>query len=153
GKKILINNYPMTIVGVSAAGFVGLDPTQSPQVRVPILMFPVLAPEWSWLHMDDRRSRWVQVFARLKPGYTVESAAAPLQGLFHQIREYEATLPAAAQWTAYSREQFLKGAVKIAKADTGFSPLRNSFSTALVVLMGMVGLVLLIACANVANLL
>src|SRR5262249_37664910 len=79
GKKILINNYPMTVVGVSAAGFVGLDPTQSPQVRVPVLMLPVLAPEWQWLHMDDRRTRWIQVFARLKPGYKVETATAPLQ--------------------------------------------------------------------------
>src|SRR5262245_39842472 len=69
GKKILINNYPMTIVGVSAAGFAGLDPAQSPQVRVPVLMKPVIVPEWEWLRVDDRRSRWVQVFARLKPGY------------------------------------------------------------------------------------
>jgi hypothetical protein len=75
GKKILVSNYPMTIVGVAAAGFAGLDPARSPQIRVPILMQPVLMPEWTrWLHMDDRRSRWVQVFARLKPGYTVESA-------------------------------------------------------------------------------
>lgn len=153
GKKVLINNYPMTIVGVSAAGFVGLDPAQSPQIRVPILMKPVMLPDWPWLHMDDRRSRWVQVFARLKPGYTVETAAAPLQGLFHQIRESEMTLPAAAKWSSYGREQFMKGTLNVEKADSGFSELRNSFSKALLVLMAMVGLVLLIACANVANLL
>ena len=76
-----------------AEGFAGLDPTRSPQIRVPILMRPVILPEWTWIEMDDRRSRWVQVFARLKPGFTVESAQAPLQGLFRQIREYEATLP------------------------------------------------------------
>ena len=67
----------MTIVGVSAAGFAGMDPAQSPQIRVPVLMKPVMTPEWNWMHMDNRRARWVQVFARLKPGYTVESAAAP----------------------------------------------------------------------------
>src|SRR5215813_1292161 len=153
GKKILVNNYPMTIVGVSAAGFVGLDPAQSPQIRVPILMKPVMLPDWPWLRIDDRRARWVQVFARLKPGYTVESAAAPLQGLFQQLREYEMTLPAAAKWSAYGREQFMKGTLHVEKADTGFSELRNNFSKALMVLMVMVGLVLLIACANVANLL
>ena len=71
GKKILVNDYPMTIVGVSAAGFAGIDPAQSPQIRVPILMKKVMTPEWAWLHGDDRRARWVQVFARLKPGYTV----------------------------------------------------------------------------------
>src|SRR5713101_8807667 len=81
GKKILVNDYPMTIVGVSQAGFAGIDPAQSPQIRVPIQMKPVIVPDWGWVHMDDRRTRWVHVFARLKPGYTVESAQGPLQGL------------------------------------------------------------------------
>src|SRR5215204_2241644 len=106
GKKILVNNYPMTIVGVSAEGFAGLDPARSPQIRVPILMKPVMVPEWSWLDPANRRARWVQVFARLKPGYTVESAAAPLQGLFTQVRAYEMTLPAAKQWSKYNRDAF-----------------------------------------------
>jgi predicted permease len=153
GKKILVNNYPMTIVGVSAEGFAGIDPATSPQVRVPIQMKPVMIPDWGWVHMDDRRARWVQVFARLKPGYNVESAQAPLQGLFTQIRQYEATLPAAKEWSAYSRDRFLKGQLKVVSAAMGYSGIRNDFSTALIVLMCMVGLVLLIACANVANLL
>ena len=153
GKKMLVNDYPMTIVGVSAAGFAGIDPARSPEIRIPVLMKPVMMPEWPWLHMDDRRARWVQVFARLKPGYTVESAAAPLQGLYTQIRTYEMTLPAAKDWSAYSREQFMKGRILVERAATGFSGIRNDFSTALMVLMCMVGLVLLIACANVANLL
>jgi predicted permease len=153
GKKILVNNYPMTIVGVSARGFAGLDPARSPAIRVPILMKPVIVPEWEWVKIDDPRTRWVQVFARLKPGYTVESAQAPLQGLFLQIRQHEMTLEGAKNWTRYIREQFMKGQLKIEKAAIGYSPLRNDFSTPLVVLMGMVGLVLLIACANVANLL
>ena len=153
GKKIQINNYPMTIVGVSAAGFAGIDPALSPQIRVPILMKPVLLPEWGWMRADDRRARWVQVFARLKPGQTVESAGAPMQGLFTQVRRYEATLPAAKDWSAYDKEQFLKGTLHVEKADIGYSSLRNDFSTALIVLMCMVGLVLLISCANVANLL
>src|SRR4029078_5101612 len=79
GKKILVNDYPMTIVGVSAEGFAGLDPAQSPQIRVPILMKPAIMPDFGWLRFDDRRARWVQLFARLKPGYTVETAQAPLQ--------------------------------------------------------------------------
>jgi hypothetical protein len=152
GKEILVNNYPMTIVGVSAPGFAGLDPAQSPQIRVPILMKEALMPEWSWFNAASRRARWVQVFARLKPGYATESARASLQGLFRQAREYEATLPEARDWSAYSRSRFLEGTIHIEKAETGYSELRNNFSTALVVLMSMVGLVLLIACGNVANL-
>ena len=153
GKKILVNSSPMTIVGVSAAGFAGIDPAQSPQIRVPVLMMPVMTLEWPWLQMDNRRARWVQVFGRLKPGYTVDSARAPIQGLFTQIRAYEMTLPAAKEWSAYSRGQFMKGQLLVVPADIGYSSLRNSFDTALIVLMCMVGLVLLIACANVANLL
>ncbi len=153
GKKVLVSNYPMVIVGVSAPGFTGLDPASSPQIRVPVLMEPLMMPEWGWFQMYDRRARWVQVFARLKPGYTVESARAELQVLFHQIREYETTLPAARNWSAYARSEFLRGTIEVEKAATGYSDIRNNFSTALIVLMCMVGLVLLIACANVANLL
>jgi predicted permease len=153
GKKIRVNDYPMTIVGVSAEGFAGLDPTESPQIRVPILMKDVMLPDFGWLHGDDRRARWVQVFARLKPGYTVTSAQPPLQGLFTQIRMYEMTLPEAKDWSQYSRTEFMKGKLVVEKAALGYSPLRNDFSLALIVLMCMVGLVLLIACANVANLL
>jgi predicted permease len=153
GKKILVNNYPMTIVGVSAAGFAGLDPARGPQIRVPFQMKPALVPEWEWVKMDDERTRWVQVFARLKPGYTIESAQAPLQTLFTQIRAHEMTLPGAKDWTPFIRERFMSGRLKIERADIGYSGLRNEFSTSLLVLMCMVGLVLLIACANVANLL
>jgi predicted permease len=153
GKKILVNNSPMEIVGVSAKGFAGLDPAQSPQIRVPVLMKEAMVPDWGWVHLDDRRTRWIQVFGRLKPGYSVKSAQAPLQGLFTQIRTYEMTLPAAKNWSQYSRDQFMKGQLIVESAAGGFSGLRNDFSTPLIVLMCMVGLVLLIACANVANLL
>ena len=153
GKKILVNDYPMTIVGVSAAGFDGIDPVEAPAIRVPVQMKPVLMPEWTWLHVDDRRSRWVQVFARLKPGHTAESVAGTLQGMFLQIRKFEMTLPAAREWSQYMRDSFMRGEMHVESAATGFSGTRNEFSTALIVLMCMVGLVLLIACANVANLL
>ncbi len=153
GRKILLNRYPMTIVGVSAAGFSGLDPARSPQIRVPMQMKAVVAPEWGWVHLDDPRVRWVQVFARLKPGWTAKSAEAPLQTLFTQIRTQEMTLAGAKDWSAYAREQFMKGRLRVEPAAGGFSNLRNDFSTPLMVLMCMVGLVLLIACANVANLL
>ncbi|MBM3736270.1 MAG: ABC transporter permease [Acidobacteria bacterium] len=153
GQKMLVNNHPMIVAGVSAQGFYGLDPSRSPHIRVPVQMKQAMLPDWSFLHMDDRRSRWVQVFARLKPGYTPERAQPRLQVLFRQIRDYEATLPAARNWSAYARGRFLEGTIHVEHAATGYSQLRNRVSTGLVVLMCMVGLVLLIACANVANLL
>src|SRR4030095_13838192 len=143
----------MTIVGVSAAGFAGIDPAQAPQIRVPMQMLPIMLPEWAWIQMDNRRARWIQVFGRLKPGYTVESAKARIQTLCTQIRNYEMTLPAAKDWSQFSRDRFMKGLLRVESAAPGFSGTRTAFSHALLVLMSMVGLVLLIACANVANLL
>jgi predicted permease len=151
GRKILVNNYPMTIVGVSAAGFGGLDPASAPAIRVPIQMKPLMTPGWD--DIGDRRSQWIHVFARMKPGYTVQSARASLQPLFMQILRDELTRPEMKDTTPYMRDRFLARKVIVEPAGTGFSQTRRSYATALIVLMCMVGLVLLIACFNVANLL
>jgi predicted permease len=151
GRKVIVNNYPMTIVGVSAAGFVGLDPSQAPQIRIPIQMKPLMTPGWD--DLGNRRSQWIHLFARMKPGYTVDSARASLQPLFTQILRQELTQPEMKDDTAYDRDRFLKRKVQMETAANGYSDLRRSYSTALIVLMCMVGLVLLIACFNVANLL
>ena len=151
GQKILVNNYPMTVVGVSAAGFLGLDPSNSPQIRVPIEMKPLMTPGWDAL--GDRRSQWIQMFARMKPGYTVQTAKASLQPLLSQILRQELEMPEMRDTTQYNRVRFLARKVLMEPAASGYSDLRQSVSVALIVLMCMVGLVLLIACFNVANLL
>ncbi len=151
GKTIHVNGYPMTVAGVSAAGFVGLDPSQTPHVRIPIQMKPLMTPGQD--DLGNRRSRWVQMFARMKPGYSAESAKASLEPLLRQVLNYETTLPAFKEVSAYSRERFLNMTLNVVPAESGYSPMRESYGTALKVLMGMVCLVLLIACANLANLL
>ena len=151
GRKILVNNYPMTVVGVSAPGFTGLDPATSPQIRVPIQMKPLMTPGWD--EIGNRRSQWIQLFARMKPGFSAQSAQASLQPLFHQILEDEVKQPEMSKTPQYYRDRFLRRTVKVVPAANGYSPIRERISTALIVLMAMVGLVLLIACSNVANLL
>jgi len=151
GKKMLVNNYPMTIVGVSAANFNGIDPSRAPQFRIPIQMKPLMTPGWD--DLGNRRSQWVQMFARMKPGYSVTRAKASLQPLLQQILRDELQRPEMRDTSEFMRQKFLARKVMMEPAGAGFSYLRQFAGTALIVLMAMVGLVLLIACFNVANLL
>jgi predicted permease len=151
GQKIVVNDYPMTIVGVSAPGFQGVDPAASPQIRIPIQMKPLMTPGRD--DMGNRRSQWIQMFARLKPSYSAQSAQASLQPLFMQILQSELQRPEMKDTSAYSRAQFLRRKILVEPAAGGYSRLRETYSTALIALMCMVGLVLVIACFNVANLL
>jgi predicted permease len=114
-------------------------------------MKPLMTPGWD--DIGERRSQWIQMFGRLQPGVSEAQAQASLQPLFQQILRQELTEPRIRDVSQYGRDQFLARKVRMESAATGYSQLRRSYSTALVVLMCMVGLVLLIACFNVANLL
>jgi predicted permease len=154
GKKILVDGYPLTIIGVSQAGFDGTDTGSSPQVRVPIMMQAQMSPTMAEYNgMKNRRSRWVNVFGRLKPGVSLKQAQAELEPYFHQILAMEITEKAFAQTAPETRQKFLTMWLELRPAEKGDSGLRRQFASPLLVLTAVVGLVLLIACANVANLL
>ena len=152
GKNIVVNGYPLTIVGVSRAGFDGVEPGYSPQIRVPMAMHDDL-PKSPFPELKNRRRRFVQVFGRLKPGVTLEAAKAGLQPLFHQMLRMEVQMPEFAKTTEYTRQRFLAMSMDVLPASKGRSQLREQFSKPLVALMGIVAVVLLIACSNLANLL
>jgi predicted permease len=151
GRRLTINNHSLTIVGVSQAGFDGLDIGSVPSVRVPVMLKAQMTPNWD--DIDNRRSRWVNVFGRLKPGVTREQALAAIQPYFHGLLEQEVQMPPFSNTTPYTREQFLKGQVDLLPAGQGRSPIRQQLGDPLKLLFFIVGGVLLIACANVASLL
>ncbi len=152
GKRITVNGYPLTIVGVSQAGFDGVEVGYSPQIRIPMMMKKEMTPG-PWYSLNDRRGSFTQAFGRLKPGITIASAKAGLQPLYHQTLEMEVKAPAFSRATEYTRQQFLRNWIDVLPASRGRSALRRQFANPLWALMGITGLVLLIACSNVANLL
>jgi predicted permease len=151
GKRITINNRTFTIIGVSQAGFEGLDIGATVNVRMPITLKVQMTPNWD--DLDNRRSRWVNVFGRLKPGVTRERALAALQPFFHGLLEQEVLMPAFSSTSAYTRERFLTGQMDLLPASQGRAPIRRQLQSPLKVLFSIVAGVLLIACANVASLL
>jgi predicted permease len=151
GRRILVNNYPLTIVGVAQPGFDGTEPGLPAQMFVPMIMAPSVRPGFS--NMWDRRQRWVNVFGRLKPGETIAQAQAGLQPLFHQIIESEVIMPAFRNATPFDKTNFLRMWMEVMPGAQGNTNLRRTYEKPLLVLIGVTALVLLIACANLASLL
>lgn len=151
GQKVLLNGQPFTIVGVAQEGFTGIDVGYTTQVWVPMMMKPQITPGWNYL--DDRRSRFSRVFARLGPGVTPEQAQASLQPFFQATRRDELKDKYFASTSEYTKREFLRASLKVTSVPEGHSGLRDYLTGPLWTLMAIVAGVLLIACANVAGLL
>jgi predicted permease len=151
-QVLTINSTPMTVVGVAPKGFAGVVSTTTPDLFVPIMMKAQVTPTWN--DLDNRQSRWLNIVGRLKPGLTAETAKPQLDVVYRQINEYElAAVPGFAAASQTFKDRFRAKQLDLYPAGRGLSDLRGLVSAPLYVLMAMVGLVLLIACANVANLL
>src|SRR5262249_3939949 len=148
GQSIIIDAVPFTIIGVTPPGFFGVDPQYNPSVYLPFwtnLLIGAANPFGLRPH-DYQASNfyWVQIMGRLAPGVTAERAQAVLAGLFQQWVSSTAT-------TSQQRANLPQLLVKPAAG--GLDGLRREYSQPLYVLMTMVALILVLACANVANLL
>ena len=153
-KTMILNGHHFTVIGVSGRTFDGIEPGSVTQLFMPMTMKPwIMQNAPGMQEMTDRRSSWLQIVGRLKPGVTRAPAKASMQVLFHQIIVEEAKDPMIAKASEYDRQQFLKSSIDMLPAATGRSFLRYQMSRPLEVLMAIVALVLLIACGNVANLL
>ena len=149
GRRILVRKTSFEIVGVAPSDFSGETVGNAPDLWVPITMqtevpMAALAPP------KDVRNKymWLQIMARLKPGVTLEQAQAGINLTLQQMLQDEAN-----QLSVNERLGFLNQRIALAPGGRGASTLRTSFGKPLLILMGLVGLVLLVTCANVANLL
>jgi len=152
GKDLLLNNYKMTVVGVAQPGFDGVELGRSPKLFVPIMMQPQVIVGNPEDMLKERRTRWVNAFGRLKPGITQQQAKAALQPFMHSMLEMEVQQAAFNRASKHDRDEFLKCWIDVLPGSQGRSYTRRQLSTPLWVLMATTGVVLLIACANLANL-
>ncbi len=149
GQSIIVNGHPMEIVGVGPRGFEGTTLGGRPMVFVPITMRDQFI---RWNRLDSRRSYWAYLFGRLKPGVSLEQAEAALNGVYGPIiKEVEAPLQEG--MSEQTLAQFKAKQVLLSPGLRGQSSVHEEAKTPLFMLFLVTGVVLLIACANIANLL
>lgn len=146
GRKLTLEGHPFEIVGVTPASFYGVDVGRSFDVAIPICSEPMIHGEDAVL--DMRHGWWLAVMGRLKPGWTLAQATAQLTAASPAM--LEATLPPV--YDAEASKKYFAYKFGAFPADTGFSNLRRNYESPLWLLLGTAALVLLIACANLANL-
>lgn len=147
GRHLTVNDVDVTVIGVTPREFLGPDVGRTADVIVPIGASTLVPGRARGL--DGRSTWWLEIMARLKPGQTLEDATARLNAVLPQIRE--ATIPQ--DWDAKEQAEYLSTPLKLVPAATGVSNLRNTYRRPLQILLIVVGAVLAIACANLANLL
>jgi putative ABC transport system permease protein len=147
GQSIVVERVPFTIIGVTPPDFFGLDVGRTFDVAIPIGTEPVIRGKESSL--DARSNWWLNVLVRRKPGQSLADASAAIRGIQPAIRA--AALPS--DWRADDLPLFLRDPFTLDDAATGNSNLRTRYQRPLVAITAVVGLVLVIACANIANLL
>ena len=146
GRAVMVNGHSMTIVGVAQKGFLGEKLGNPPDIFVPLSMKREMTPDWDAFH--DRLSHWLPMFGRLKPDVTREQAQAAMNVLYRAQLEEDIKLhPPGRDFLEHFRAKKLI----LKPGQHGRGGLRQQSRTP-VLLMGMTLLVLVIACANVANL-
>jgi putative ABC transport system permease protein len=152
GKTITFEDVPLTIVGVTPAGFFGFQPGEHPDLWWPMQLISQVVPGQSRLRLKDQGTWWLRLMGRLPAGGNRVQAQAELDVIF-QRHMAEFTAPRASTWGELERRVFSGRKLEVQPGAVGYTELRRQFRRSLWLLMTAVGLVLLIACANVASLL
>lgn len=148
-QNILVNGHSLTVVGVSRAGFNGVQAGQTPDIFIPVMMKAQMTPNWDGLR--NWNDYWMALLGRLRPGMSAQQAEAGILPVYHAA--LEAQLPSVQNWPQEQRDRFVAKRILLIPGARGRQVLQSETGTPLWILFGMVLLVLLIACTNVANLL
>jgi predicted permease len=151
GTSILLNAQPFTIVGVAPPGFSGTEVGVSPDVFVPMTMVHAIMPSFSGA-LTQPLNHWLRIIGRVKKGIDVRQAEAELSALLQSYNEQAVRDPAVQNRDADWRRNLLQQRASLLPGSGGLSSLRQRYSQPLAVSMAVMALVLLIACANIANL-
>jgi macrolide transport system ATP-binding/permease protein len=144
GQSILVDNMPFTVIGVAPPEFFGVDPAAVPDVYLPMHTTVLIEGAGAARVFGDRNFYWMEMMGRLRPGVTMAQAQAVLAPRFRQWVETTATTEG---------ERAKLPALMLNPGAAGLGSLRREYSKPLYVLLAMVGLILAVACANIANLL
>ena len=147
GRTVVMNGVPATIVGVSPRGFVGADVGQIADLTIPVAALPLVTPEMKGLLGPG--NYWLRVLARPQPSFSATEAQAQIATRWPRIAE----AVVAPHWPADRKKETIDAVVELVPGGTGMTYLREMYVRPLRVLMSVVAVVLLIACANVASLL
>lgn len=150
GRKVLVNRHPMTVIGIAAPEFKGIDVGEVPALWIPAAMSAQAIPGFD--NMLERRVRWMQILGRLRPDITPAQAQAGLQPWFKAVLEEDTRRPGFPNITAERRQRFLASRLELTPASWGHSMLRRRLSQPLYVLFGITAVLLGLACLNVAGL-
>jgi len=150
-KVLLINNVEMTVVGVSQAGFFGVQVGKMPDIFVPMMMTRQMIPTGGE-RLDEWDNYWMKVLARRKPGVSGKQADAGINAAYAPLLK-EQLAQMKSSWTQEKRQRFLDKKIFLSSGARGRTVIQRNAGTPLIALFVMVALVLLIACTNVANLL
>ena len=150
GATLVVNGHPFAVAGIAPAGFFGEtlkgDP---PDLWIPLQQEPLIAGDTSLLRQPV--SAWLRVIGRLRPGASVDGMAARLTGILRQWMQHDSGYPS--NWMPEIMRVLPKQAIAVVPAGSGVGVMKEEYGQSLKILLVVCGLVLLIACANVANLL
>ena len=151
GKDLILNNTLIRVIGVTPPRFYGTEIARNPDIRVPMMMATVFRPVPA-NRLENPRHRWLTVMARRKPEVSVAQAQASLDILYHQVLQAELN-ELGPGVNAHDRERALASRIQLEPGNQGFAHLRGEIERPLLLMLCVAGIVLLVACANLANLL